>query len=58
MTDLLPFAENIHVRSHPGTASLEEGQSNFNYTGSYILLAEERENNTCSKKLTKTLKCL
>lgn len=35
MTDLLPFAENI--RSHTGTASLDGGESNFNYTGRYII---------------------
>lgn len=34
MTDLLPFAENI--LSHTGTASLDGGESNFNYTGRYI----------------------
>lgn len=35
MTDLLPFAENI--LSHTGTASLDGGKSNFNYTGRYII---------------------
>lgn len=35
MTDLLPFAENI--LSHTGTASLDGGKSNFNYTGRYFI---------------------
>lgn len=53
MTDLLPFAENI--LSHTGTASLD-GESLILITPEDILLAEERENNTCSKQHERRLK--